>query len=197
MADASALQTVLRPGRGGETGSVGVKIAERRGLSLVQVSEIPGVAGNRAAIEAAIGTALPQPNKSAIGRRAALWIGPGRWFIVEPRYTALADELEKAAGGSLAITELSHSRTVLRISGARIRDVIAQGCSVDLHPSAAKAGDCFVTSVARHSAVLHVVDASTMDVIVYRSFGQDLAEWVLEAAAPYGYEIVERAEGGS
>src|SRR5262249_35582268 len=124
-----------------------------------------------------------------IGRRTALWIGPGRWFVVEPGRSALADELEKAAGGSAAITDLSHSRTALRVGGPRVRDVIAQGCAVDLHPRTAQAGAGFVTAVARHSAVLHLVDATTMDVYVYRSFGQDLAEWLLEAAAPYGYEI--------
>jgi heterotetrameric sarcosine oxidase gamma subunit len=187
---ASALQTVLRPGRGGDPGTVGIKISERRDLSIVQVSAIPGVPDNRAAIEVAIGTALPAPNKSAVGRRTALWVGPGRWFVVEPGRGALADELDKAAGGSLVVMDLSHSRTVLRISGAKVRDVIAQGCAVDLHPRAAKAGDSFVTSVARHSAVLHLVGDTTMDVYVYRSFGQDLYEWLLEAAAQYGYEIV-------
>lgn len=187
---ASALQTVLRAGRGGEPGSAGIKIAERRDLSIVQVSAIPGVAGNRAAIEAAVGTVLPAPNKSAVGRRTALWVGPDRWFMVEPGRGALVDQLEKAASGSFAVTDLSHSRVVLRVSGPKLRDVLAQGCAVDLHPRAAKAGDCFVTAVARHSAVLHLVDDATADVYVYRSFGQDLVEWLLEAAAPYGYEIV-------
>ena len=186
----SALQSVLRPGRGGEPASVGVTIAERRDLSIVQVSAIPGVPENRAAIEAAVGTTLPGPGKSALGRRTALWVGPGRWFIVEPGRGALADALEQARIGSAAITDLSHSRTVLRVSGAAVRDVIAQGCAVDLHPRTARAGDCFVTAVARHSAVLHIVDDTTMDIYVYRSFGQDLLEWLLEAAAPYGYEIV-------
>jgi sarcosine oxidase, subunit gamma len=79
---------------------------------------------------------------------------------------------------------------VLRVTGPKARDVIAQGCAVDLHPRAARADDCFVTSVARHSVVLHLVDDTTMDVYVYRSFGQDLVEWLLEAASPYGYEIV-------
>jgi sarcosine oxidase subunit gamma len=193
MADLSALQSVLRPGRGGEAGAVGVQIAERHDVSIVQVSAIPGVAADRAAVEAAIGAALPAAGKTATGRRTVLWVGPDRWFVVEPGRGALADALEKAAGGGLAITDLSHSRTVLRISGPKLRDAIAQGCAVDLHPRAAKAGDCFVTAVARHSAVLHLVDDTTADVYVYRSFGQDLYEWLLEAAAPYGYEVVERS----
>jgi sarcosine oxidase subunit gamma len=186
---ASALQSVLRPGRGGEAGAVGVRITERRDLSIVQVAVIPGVPDDRAALEAATGTALPAPNRSAVGRRTALWVGPGRWFVVAPGRGALASELEKASGGGLAVTDLSHSRVVLRISGPKLRDVLSQGCAVDLHRRAAKAGDCFVTSVARHSAVLHLVDDATADIYVYRSFGQDLVEWLLEAAAPYGYEI--------
>jgi sarcosine oxidase subunit gamma len=187
---ASALQTVLRAGRGGEAGAVGIKIAERRDLSIVQVAVIRGVVDDRAAIGTAIGAALPAPNRSAVGRCTALWVGPGRWFVVAPGRGALASELEKASGGGLAVTDLSHSRVVLRISGPKLREVLAQGCAVDLHPRAAKAGDCFVTSVARHSAVLHFVDDATVDLYVYRSFGQDLVEWLLEAAAPYGYEIV-------
>ena len=189
MAEASALQSVLRPGRGGEAGAVGVKIAERRDLSIVQISAIPGTTADRSAIESAIGAALPAPGKTAVGRSTALWVGPERWFVVAPGRNDLAEQLEKIAGG-LAITDLSHSRTVLRLSGPKLRDVLAQGCSVDLHPRAAKAGDCFVTAVARHSALLHLVDDTTADIYVYRSFGQDLVEWLLEAAAPYGYEIV-------
>jgi sarcosine oxidase subunit gamma len=188
----SALQSVLRPGHGGEPGSAGVTIAERRDLSIVQIGLIPGVADDRAATEAVVGAALPAPGKSASGPRTALWVGPGRWFVVEPGRGALAEQLEKAPSGSAAITDLSHSRTVLRVSGAKVRDVIAQGCAVDLHPRTATPGDCFATAVARHAAVLHVVDATTMDIYVYRSFGRDLLEWLLEAAAPYGYEILER-----
>lgn len=188
---ASALQSVLRPGRGGEPGSAGIKIAERRDLAIVQVAVIPGVASDRAAIEAAVGATLPAPNKSAAGRGTALWVGPERWFVVAPGRGGLIDDLEKAAGDGLAITDLSHSRVILRVSGTKLRDVLAQGCAVDLHPRATKAGDCFVTSVARHSAVLHLVDDTTADIYVYRSFGQDLVEWLLEAAAPYGYEITK------
>jgi heterotetrameric sarcosine oxidase gamma subunit len=187
----SALQHVLRPGRGGEAGAAGITIAERCDLSIVQIGTIPGVANDRVAIEAVVGTTLPDAGKStAVGARAVVWVGPGRWLVVEPGRGDLAAVLEQAAHGTAAITDLSHSRTVLRLSGAKVRDALAQGCAVDLYPRAAKAGDCFVTAVARHSAVLHVVDDATMDVYVYRSFGQDLYEWLIEAAAPYGYEVV-------
>ena len=165
----------------------GLVIAERRPLTIVQVSEIPGVAGNRAALEEVLGLALPPPRKAAAETaRAALWVGPGRWFVVEPGRGDLAMKLATAAAGSLAVTDLSHSRTVLRLSGAKLLDVLAKGCAVDLHPRNVSPGDSIVTALARHAVVLHVVDAApTVDVYVYRSFGQDLFEWLTEAAAEY------------
>ncbi len=193
MAEAlSSLATVARSGRGGAaTDTPGLVIAERWPLSIVQVSEIPGVAADRSALEAALGLLLPAPRKASVrNTRAALWVGPGRWFVVEQRSGALAAALEQAATGSFAITDLSHSRTVLRLSGARMFDVLAKGCAVDLHPRRIAAGDSIVAGLARHAIVLHVVDAApTVDVYVYRSFAQDLFEWLTGAAAEYGYEV--------
>ena len=194
MAEAlSALKAVMQPGRGGAAdGAPGLAIAERRPLTIVQVAEIPGVAADRPGLERWLGVALPGPGTAtASGQHAALWVGRGRWFVVQPGRDTLARGIETTVAGSFAVTDLSHSRTVLRLSGPRVLDVLAKGCSVDLHPRRVPAGQCFATSLARHSAVLHVIDAApTVDVYVYRSFGQDLFEWLTEAAAEYGYEVV-------
>jgi heterotetrameric sarcosine oxidase gamma subunit len=193
MAEAlSALSAVMRPGRGGAAGTPGARIAERQALTIVQVSAIPGISRDRSAIEGLLGLTLPGPGASATsGVRSALWVGPGRWFVVEPGRGKLAVGLESAAAGSFAVTDLSHSRTVLRLSGPRVLDVLAKGCAVDLHPRAVSIGDSIVTGVARQAVVLHVVDAApTVDVYVYRSFAQDLFEWLTGATAEYGYEVV-------
>lgn len=194
MAETTALKSMLQPGRGGAAGQVGVTIAERHDLSIVQVSVIPGVPAKFAAIQAVIGAALPGSGRAIAARRTALCTGPGRWFVVDAGRGALANELETAATGSFAITDLSHSRTVLRISGARMRDVIAQCCAVDLHPRAAKSDDCFATAVAGHSALLYLISDATVDIYAYRSFGQDLFESLVEASRPYGYEVVDRGQ---
>jgi methylglutamate dehydrogenase subunit D len=193
MADAlSALAAVLRPGRGGvASGAPGVVIAERRPLTIVQVAEIPGIPGDRPALEKALGLALPPPRRAAAAnQRAALWVGPGRWFAVEPGSAPLVAALERAAAASFALIDLSHARTVLRLTGPHALDVLAKGCAVDLHSGSIRAGDSFATGVARHAAVLHVVDATpTVDIYVYRSLGQDLFEWLAEAGAEFGWQI--------
>lgn len=196
MADAmqsrSALRAVLQPGSGGSPQSPGLTIQERRPLTVVQLSEIPGIAGPRAQIETALGMALPPARKSSMsGLRSTLWVGPGRWFVVEPGTNDLAAVLDRVAAGAFAITDLSHSRTVLRVSGAKVRDVLAQGCAIDLHPRSVSAGDSIVAGFARYAVVLHVIDSSpTVDLYVYRSYGQDLVEWLTEAAAQYGFRII-------
>jgi sarcosine oxidase subunit gamma len=71
--------------------------------------------------------------------------------------------------------------------------VLAKGCAVDLHPRSAGAGACFVTALARHAAVVHVVESATIDAYVYRSFGQDLFDWLTAAAAEYGFQVIAHA----
>ena len=188
----SALDAMARAGRGGAASNApGCVIAERRNLTVVQVAEIPGSRSDRSALERLMGLTLPEPGQAAAsGARIALWVGPRRWFVVEPGRGRLAVALEQAAAGSFAVTDLSHSRTVLRLSGASVFDVLAKGCAVDLHPRRVSTGDSIVTGLARHAVVLHVVDvAPTVDVYVYRSFAQDLFEWLTGAAAEYGFEI--------
>jgi sarcosine oxidase subunit gamma len=198
MAEAlSALSSVVRAGRGGAH-AAGCVIAERRSMTVVQVAEIPGIRADRSAIERLMGLALPETGKAAAsGARTALWVGPRRWFVVEPGRGRLATGLGQTAAGSLAMTDLSHSRTVLRLSGENVFDVLAKGCAVDLHPRRVSTGDSIVTGLARHAVLLHVVDPATVDVYVYRSFAQDLFEWLTEAAAEYGYAVESSAQGRS
>jgi heterotetrameric sarcosine oxidase gamma subunit len=188
----SALQAVLRPGGIGVSGAPGLTIRELRDLSIVQICEIPGVVGGRAKIEGSLGLALPPPCKSVPWSQGwALWSGPGRWLFVEKGHTDSLAKLEGVAAGLIAVTDLSHARSVLRLSGSNIRDVLGKLCAVDLHHRKAFKGDCFVTAVARHSALLQVCDAApTFDLYVHRSFGQDLFECLTDAAAEYGYEAV-------
>jgi sarcosine oxidase subunit gamma len=197
MADApqSALQGVLRSGRGGASADgAGVAAQERRGLTIVQLAGLPGVSGWRAEVEAFLGLALPPPGKSAIsGARSALWVGSDRWLIVEEGRTGLVAAMERIPAETLAVTDLSHARAVLRLSGPCVREVLAKGCAVDLHPRSAGAGACFVTALARHAAILHIVEAATVDAYVYRSFGQDLVDWLTVAAAEYGFQVIARA----
>jgi sarcosine oxidase subunit gamma len=82
---------------------------------------------------------------------------------------------------------------VLRLSGRNIRDALAKGCLIDLHPRAFRPGDVALTSIAHISVQLWVVDEATFELAVPRSMAMSFWSWLRASAAPYGVEVAATA----
>lgn len=100
----------------------------------------------------------------------------------------LEARLRKAAGEAhVSVTDVSAQRTTLLVSGPRARDLLAHGCSLDLHPRVFTPGGCAQTALARAQVVL-VARAEARAgfwVLVRSSFAGYLADWLLDAATEY------------
>ena len=88
----------------------------------------------------------------------------------------------------------SGSRRLLELRGARIRDVLAKGVSVDLHPRAFRTGDVAVTT-ASHLAVhlWQVADDPAYRLLVVHTYFDSLWRWLAASAAEYGCEVLAPA----
>jgi sarcosine oxidase subunit gamma len=193
----SALAGVLKSGDFGTVPSAGpgVTLARRAGLAIVQIAVEPGQFGATVArVEAALDLRLPRaPNRASVsGDRAALWTGPGRVLIVGPDDGDLEAALSRALEGiGAAITGLSHSRTVIRLSGPRVRDLLGKGCSLDFHPRAFGAGAAMQSSYEKIGVLVHALDdAPTVDLYVYRGLALSLWEHLLDGALEFGCRVV-------
>ncbi len=194
----SALAPAYRAGSFGASHAAGpgIVLAERRKLAMVQVAAIGGeIEATRRGITTAVGlTPDAQPNRAVASERTSvLWVGPGRWLVVEPeRADANLEALLRSAlpASQTALIDLSSSRTVLRIAGPSARDLLAKGCAIDLHPEAFSAGACAQSLLGHVAMLVHAVDdAPTLDIYVARSFGLTVWEWLTELAAEYGYRV--------
>ena len=125
----------------------------------------------------ALGIALPEPGTFAPGPPAVLWLGPDEWLALG------GPDLEAALRGRGAVTvDVSDQRTVLELAGARAREILATGCSIDLHPRAFGPGRCVQTLFARAGViVLQLDDAPTYRLLVRRSFAAYVTSWLLDA----------------
>jgi heterotetrameric sarcosine oxidase gamma subunit len=192
----SALAAVIHAGDFGTVpaSGPGILLAERRGLAMVQLAvapaEYPSVAER---VETALGLVLPRaPNRAEVLRElAALWTGPGRVLLVAPDEGGLEGALQQAlAGLEAAISGLSHARSVIRIGGTRVRDLLAKGCGLDFHASAFGSGAAVQSTYAHINVLLHALDdAPTVDLYVYRGFAVSLWQHLLEAALEYGCRV--------
>jgi heterotetrameric sarcosine oxidase gamma subunit len=118
----------------------------------------------------------------------AVGSGPGEWLLLGPagagstlveRWRAEGDD------GLVTVLDATAGRTVLRIAGAPSSAALAKVCGVDLAASAA--GTAVRTSVARVPALL-VRDGDGFLVVCERSYGEYLAEALLDAGHEFGLE---------
>jgi sarcosine oxidase subunit gamma len=141
---------------------------------------------------AALGVDLPTTPNTWVpaGSGRAVWLGPDEWLLTST--TETPEELEarvRAAvvglGGSA--TDVSAQRIGLRLTGARVRDLLARGCAIDLHPRVAGRGSSAQTTLGRAGVVLLVLSDTGDDVVVLvrSSFAGYLADWLLDAALEF------------
>ncbi len=118
---------------------------------------------------------------------AIYWLGPDEWLLSTElgREKDLAAQLGKnLAGQPHSLVDVTGSQLLMRLTGQRAREVLAKGCTLDLHPRAFKVGQCAQTTLARASMLIALVDdIPTFDLIVRRSFAEYAARWLRHSAA--------------
>ena len=123
-----------------------------------------------------------------------LWLGPDEWLVVTPdrRLARIERTLRDALEGQhAALTDVSHGRAVLVLSGPDARAVLAKGCSVDLHPRVFGPGRCAQSRLAKCQALIHqTTDAPEFEIHVQRSFAEYAWTWLEDAGQEFGVRIV-------
>jgi sarcosine oxidase, subunit gamma len=122
-----------------------------------------------------------------------IWFGPDEWLLTS---TALApEELESRLRGAVvehggAAVDVSAQRTTVRLRGEHARDVLAKGCSVDLHPTVFGPGAAVQTMLGQAAVVLMPLSDNGSDyrILVRSSFARYLAEWLVDGAEEFGVD---------
>ena len=200
---ASVAETLMRefanpesccPGQfGAPTPHAGITFSALTGLALIDVRGNPQNAGFLAGAQSVFGCALPLlPDSSAGGANCkVLWTGLDAWLVVSDNPKTNSAQMSIAHG---FVTDVSHGRAAWRISGPRTVDMLAKGCSLDLHPRVFQTGRCAQTSLAHVSVLLHRCADDAFQLYCARSYAQHMWHWLTEAADEYGYEVTAAIE---
>ena len=171
--------------------------AERTGILDHRLAELREARGERFAIgviddlvqidlradpEDALGAGLPvEPNTFVRrGERVTLWLGPDEWLVVAPGEEA-SSLVAELAPVHRSVLDVSANRVVLELAGTAVEEVLATGCSLDLHPRAWIPGRCAQTLVMGVPAILARLDEATQ-VFVRPSFAEHVADRLLDSA---------------
>ncbi|MBO6946879.1 MAG: hypothetical protein JJ855_02775 [Rhodospirillales bacterium] len=128
-----------------------------------------------------------------------MWLGPDEWLVItkpegaERAMNALWKNL-KVDGLHASVTDSTHARTCIEISGPRAREVLQKGCALDLHPSKFAPGQCAQTIVSKVGVMLiHTATARngdpTYELYALRSFSTYLWTWLEDASQEFGLKV--------
>ena len=194
----SGLEQLAVPGRvGASTDAPGVTVAlvEERALAAV-LARRNRAADLNAAVRRALGIDLPAEPRVATGEALSfVWAGPGRWLAMAELVSgdALVRELRAEFGDLCSVTDQSDARILVRVSGPRVRDTLAKGILIDLHPRAFRVGDTAMTSIGHVRAHFWQTDATpTYEIAVMRSYAAAFWHWLIESGAGHGVLVEGR-----
>jgi sarcosine oxidase, subunit gamma len=167
----------------------GVQITPRPFVAMADLRGDP--AGPAAAAADYVGVALPTTPSTYVESETAtaIWLGPDEWLITSPLRTPeeLETGLREAVGSGGTVVDVSAQRTTLRLRGEHARDLLAGGCSLDLHPRVFGRGAAAQTLLGLAGVVLMALDdtGTHYQIVVRSSFAGYLTSWLLDAATEY------------
>jgi sarcosine oxidase subunit gamma len=192
----SPLEQALVAGAHGARGDAGVSLTEIRNFELVQVMARRGKAAEMAkAAKSRFGVAAPETPKAVGGADATLiWSGPDQFFVLSKDGKHAAGALTQAFAASASLSDQSHARVLISISGAKARAMLAKLSSIDLHPDAFAVGAAAATSMDHTSVTLwrgndRADGQAVFNVMVFATFAESLWHTMLDSAAEYGVAI--------
>ena len=118
-----------------------------------------------------------------------LWMGPNNWLIISKNN--LSNELKNNFFSSdFAVTDISHSRSIIELQGSNAKEVIKKGSPFDIEKL--EENNCTNTVFNGITITIDNIDKSTnkIRIISLRSFGESLYHSVTDACLEFGYEAI-------
>ncbi|MGC6531344.1 MAG: sarcosine oxidase subunit gamma [Candidatus Puniceispirillaceae bacterium] len=174
-----------------ETGAVGLVISEMKHQGKLNIRCRPAFHKTLSKI-VGLDTAPANNHVSRTDSRQAVWLGPDEIMLMVEAGSegALAKQIEDQQGKqTISVNDVSDALTSLHLKGPAIRDVLAKGCALDLHPDHFKAGQCAQTMLSHAAVTLVALADDEMLVICRTSFTEYTVAYLCDAALEYGYQL--------
>jgi sarcosine oxidase subunit gamma len=182
-------------GHGAAGGRAGITAVIRDGVGFATVMTRRGASDAlNQRIRERFGIDLPHgPHRSAATGVAFIGMGPGSWLALAERVgNEFAARLMSELDGVASVSDQSDGYTMIRLSGANVRDALAKLIPIDVDARAFQVGDA-ASTVASHIGVTvwRLPDgpdsAPLFELILFRSLTRSFWHALAEAAGEYGF----------
>jgi|HigsolmetaAR204D_1030405.scaffolds.fasta_scaffold03637_5 sarcosine oxidase subunit gamma len=173
----------------------GLSVEDRCGMGLATVIARSGQEqALRARIRERHGLELPDgPRRVTAGDVAFIGTGRGKWLATGTGDQGWVEDLARDLAGLAMVTDQSDGLAVLRIGGPCVRQALAKGVPIDLHPRAFTPDDAAVTAIGQIGVTLwQIDDAPTYEIAMFRSMAGSFWHWLASSAAEFGLTVSPR-----
>ena len=119
-----------------------------------------------------------------------LWNGPNNWLLISTNKEVLNEINEKLKETDFAITNLSHSRTIIQIEGKNTKEILKKGCPYNFNEL--KNNNSLNSTYNGMSVTIDLLDDKPEKIRIFtlRSFGESLYHSITDACLEYGYKNI-------
>ena len=167
-----------------------LKVSEISGLLIFQIAQYKKSSFDVSKIRLD-GLSFPSSLKSTSNSNTRiLWIGPNNWLVFSSILDLLEKEKNQFNEAEFAITDISHSRTIIELEGNLVNEVLKKGCPLDIN--SLKDGDCANSVYNGINITIDFISESPKKVRILglRSYGESLHHSVTDACLEFGYDAI-------
>ena len=116
-----------------------------------------------------------------------LWNAPNNWLDISSKENIIKKIKEKSSSVDFALTDISHSRAVIKIKGLQAKEILKKGSPINFNEF--KKNNCAGTVFHGINIVIDSIEDNpeTYHILTLRSFGESLYHHVSDAALEFGY----------
>lgn len=190
----SPIGPAYRPGSYGDLANgPGFRLLELKPGSLVEVVAWPGSEATAlSAISAVTGLSLSDLPGAGIATktRSAFGFAPRKWLVID-QAEGTGAQLEAAMTSDTgSVTDLSHGRAVVRVSGPRVEWVLSKLFAVDFALAAFPVSAGRATAHHEVFAQIQRTGEQQFDIVVFRSLARSFWKTLCHVAEEVGCEVV-------
>ena len=119
-----------------------------------------------------------------------LWNGPNNWLLVSNKKDLLKEIVEKFDENNFAVTNLSHSRAIIELDGAKAKEVLKKGCPYNFNEL--KKNNSLNSTFNGMSVTIDVLNDNPHKIRIFtlRSFGESLYHSITDSGLEFGYKSI-------
>ena len=195
MTSISALENIHKKGLFGDHENKNddslIKVSERKNLIIFQIVQyknssisikdinIEGLNLNDEALK------VSSNNDTRI-----LWCGPKNWLLVSTKKDLLKSIHTSFKETDFAITDLSHSRAIIKLEGENSKEILKKGCPFNFNEL--KKNNCVNSVFNGITITIDMIDDNPNKIRLFalRSFGESLYHSITDACLEFGYKTL-------